>query len=365
MATSMTLDQQTFFQWISDAKFKEAIGIENFQTYRKAMNERLHHFERKIQDLEEVNKQIMKRLEQVEDENRRLKGTAPGVNTPAWPIIGSTTEVKSGHPKDPVSFVPTSTSASTSTYQHKQENTASNSNNSLRISGLPELDTQNTVDTKQQVCDFIKNDMKLIVKSHNIISAYRIGLRKVDQEKPRTILVTFSNDWSKTEIYNERMSLRKIDHCKVFINENLSKDKNNLLIYARKLKKEGKLHTAFSRDCEIYVKMSPDSEVVHVSKTEDVDRLIQPAKISKPEDCKLIQPTIDLSSSKPDDWQFESSKSVKSNNSKGSQDKVPKFYLGLSRDRISSTTMNTAIHESSLMSQESEEALFSNSINIS
>lgn len=347
MATGLTLDKQTFFDWVSQPQFREAIGLENFQTYRKAMNDRLHTLERRIQDLEASNRQITQRLEMVEAENRELKNVSTSVSNPNWPNLGSTKTVIN-HTEDPVKSVPRSAPVKASlTQKNDHLQASSNSINQLRISGLPEAepDNQGVIDTKQQVCDFIKKDMKLIIKQQNIISAHRIGLRKVDQDKPRTILVEFANDWSKTEIYNERMSLRKIEGCRVYINENLTKDKNNLLIHARKLKNEGKIHTAFSRDCEIFVKKLPSSVPVQVYKQEDIDHLILPATASKPEDpAKGIQ-VINIS--------------------KSTIETEPKLNLGRSTESVSSSTMNTAVHESSLISQESAEALFKTSIDIS
>ena len=82
----------------------------------------------------------------------------------------------------------------------------------------------------------------------------------------------FHNRKKKNEILKKYKNLRG---TKVFINEHQTKRNEELAYLARKLKKEGKISSIWTRNCKIYIKNNGSPEVAkihHIAKQRDLGR---------------------------------------------------------------------------------------------
>ena len=160
--------------------------------------------------------------------------------------------------------------------------------NLLRISGVPEFISAHSAsiadpltapreDTDSfvlQMCEDLGVDMSL----SEIDRSHRVGNGK---KKPRDILVKFATYRSRNRLYKSRSKAKdNAKYTKVYVNEDLTKERSRLLYEARKLVKDEKFVGAWSYDGTILVKL-PDDPLLHrVNTAEDLSKLFQTRRIN-------------------------------------------------------------------------------------
>ena len=132
--------------------------------------------------------------------------------------------------------------------------------NCLCISGLPEDDpaSENTDDIVLKLAEAIHVDLSL----NDIDRSHRLG--KPDSQhnvnqKPRDIVVKFATYRSRAKFYKARVLTKDRGYKGVYINEHLTRRRNNLFYQARRLVKSKHLQSAWSFDGALFVKHFDDS----------------------------------------------------------------------------------------------------------
>lgn len=141
--------------------------------------------------------------------------------------------------------------------------------NNLRISGLVE-DTEapeNTDDIIMKMASDIGSDLQLA----DVDRSHRVGDPKKARVRPREIIVKFATYRSRQDFYRRRISLKDKGYQGVFINEDLTRCRSNLLFEARQLYKSGQLKGAWSADGNILVKDNSD-KIQRISDVSDLDK---------------------------------------------------------------------------------------------
>lgn len=120
--------------------------------------------------------------------------------------------------------------------------------NSLRISGLPEDDNE---DVLSRSLNIINNTMKVDPPIHedDIDRVHRIGRR--DSNKPRPIIIKFSTYRMRHRVMQKRRNLKNSNY---FINEDLTKQRSQLLYKSRMAKKQGFIKDCWTHDGAIVFK---------------------------------------------------------------------------------------------------------------
>ena len=142
--------------------------------------------------------------------------------------------------------------------------------NSVRVTGIPENENEAI---GKSVLEMINNRMKVEppVQAHELDRVHRVG--RLQEHKSRAVLVKFATYASRHRVYSERRRLnpkRKIDGAaweattdnetteedqpRIYLNEDLSKVRSELLFLSRKAKRGTKIMDCWSYDGRIVVK---------------------------------------------------------------------------------------------------------------
>lgn len=133
--------------------------------------------------------------------------------------------------------------------------------NSVRISGYPEDTSENTDNIVLSIAreldvEIIKSD---IDRSHRVgkPTSQRSGRPAQNKQRPRDILVKFATYNARQQLYEMRKDLRNSENetmKQLFINEDLTKKRSQLLYDARCLFRVEKLAAAYSLDGRLFVR---------------------------------------------------------------------------------------------------------------
>ena len=129
--------------------------------------------------------------------------------------------------------------------------------NSLRLSGLPEISGENTVAvTIDAINQRMKLDPPLIVDE--IDRMHRVG--QVKDGENRAVLIKFATYRSRRRVFSEKSKLKvmaadaDLKLPMLFLNEDLTKRRVNLLYKAREMKRSGQIKEAWSVDGKLLMK---------------------------------------------------------------------------------------------------------------
>jgi hypothetical protein len=134
------------------------------------------------------------------------------------------------------------------------------------VTGEPDSETEYTKTivedrVEQQIIKFMKeNDIPL--EEEEISACHTLGKKRDDGTQ--NIIVRFVNRKTKTRILSKGANLKGTN---VYVNEHLTKKNADLAKAARKLKKDGKIHKTWTRDCKVFIKetMRGKSKLVRTS----------------------------------------------------------------------------------------------------
>ncbi len=154
--------------------------------------------------------------------------------------------------------------------------------NTVRIVNLPEIDEDK--DIKQNIAGIATNNLKIKdISKCDIVKAHRMGKQK--DNKPRDLILTFADEDKRNSFRNEsqRAKLKTEDGTPVYVNDNLTLARSKLFYDCRKWRKTKVLHSTWTQQGNIMVKMSETSKPVAVYNHDDLRGLIR----------SRITPTID------------------------------------------------------------------------
>ena len=130
--------------------------------------------------------------------------------------------------------------------------------NSLRMSGVRETDGE---DTDKLVLDRA-DAVGACISIDDIDRSHRVG--KLKAGKTRDIIIKFATYRARQKFYTKRTMLKDAGHAGVFLNEDLTKQRMNLLYKARMKVKSKCLKGAWSADGTILIKDNGD-EVLRIT----------------------------------------------------------------------------------------------------
>ena len=124
--------------------------------------------------------------------------------------------------------------------------------NLLRMSGIPEDPNESTDSIVVEIATAISVDLDL----SEIDRSHRVG--KPRAGRPRDIIIKFSTYRARQKLYKSRTLLKDRGHRGVYINEDLTKHRNDLLYKARQCVKSHSIKSAWSHDGIILIKDNND-----------------------------------------------------------------------------------------------------------
>lgn len=128
----------------------------------------------------------------------------------------------------------------------------------------------------QNFVSFVRNKMGIEVQPADIMDIHPIHHKSSQQNinnagpasSPATIVVRFNNRRVRDQIYYSRKKLYNSD---VYINEHLSKTNADIFKEARKLKKDNKITSTWTKNCQVIIKLNNEKkEVKSIKQLHDV-----------------------------------------------------------------------------------------------
>ena len=157
--------------------------------------------------------------------------------------------------------------------------------NSLRISGFKEHTGENTDDIVVNRAATIGCDLQL----NEIDRSHRVGKPDASKTRHREILVKFASYRARQKLYKMRTSLKDNCYAGVFLNEDLTRKRSNVLFEARKVVKADCAKGAWSADGNILIK-DFTNKVHRLSSVDDLNAIDFPSKPPPaPEEKRLFQ----------------------------------------------------------------------------
>ena len=126
--------------------------------------------------------------------------------------------------------------------------------NCLRVAGVPENPSEDTDGYILSLSRAIGAEVTL----DDIERSHRVG--PIREGQRRDIIVKFSSYRNRRKVYGARTKTKECGYMGVFINEDLTKPRNKILLKARKMVKEKHLSSAWSSDGTILVRDKEDTK---------------------------------------------------------------------------------------------------------
>ena len=146
----------------------------------------------------------------------------------------------------------------------------------LKITGIPESENENTDEVVMDVAKTIKVDLK----PTDISRSHRLPTRN-KKKVTRDIVVRFVTYNNRKKFIDARRNLKdKRGYDKVYINEHLTQQRQELAWTCRKYVKEKQLLGTWTRDGRVAIKLAAENgeEMVKwVTHIDDLNRIIRPA----------------------------------------------------------------------------------------
>ena len=167
--------------------------------------------------------------------------------------------------------------------------------NIFRVSGIPESENEDTDD----IILHLASDMGVPMSSSDIDRSHRVGKledtgrisTRKSKKSSRDIIVKFSSYNARRRLFQIRKELRTTeneDFKKIFINEDLTKLRSEILFEARNLRRVNKPNSAYSSDGKLFVRDKKDKKY----QLSSLNDLVQFGYIMKPDDVGVAAPTL-------------------------------------------------------------------------
>lgn len=149
--------------------------------------------------------------------------------------------------------------------------------NNLRITGCGETDNENTDDIILKMAADIGSDIQL----GDIDRSHRVGKPGSHRTRPREVIVKFTSYRARQKLYKMRTALKDSGYAGIFLNEDLTKYRSQLLYEARKIVKSENAKGAWSSDGNILIK-DYDDTVHRINSLNDLTGIDFPPKPPEP-----------------------------------------------------------------------------------
>ena len=140
---------------------------------------------------------------------------------------------------------------------------------SVRVSGVPEPEGPGATreDTESVVMEVIRDNLKTPLLPDDIERAHRTG--RPTPGRPRDILVKFTSHNDKSAVMKARKNLKSTN---IYINEDLTRTRQNVAYHARQLKKKQAIQDTWTRDGIIMVRTFANT-VVRVATMDELAKV--------------------------------------------------------------------------------------------
>lgn len=147
--------------------------------------------------------------------------------------------------------------------------------NCLNISGVTEQAGENT----DELVMAVATAAGVTVRPADIDRSHRVGKKQEGRNRP--ITVKFTNFGTREKLYENRKDMRAsrcilpaavVTNC--FISENLTPANARVLYIARRLRRSGRLHSAWTNNCRIKVRLNADGETSVIRNIDDLRELV-------------------------------------------------------------------------------------------
>ena len=140
--------------------------------------------------------------------------------------------------------------------------------NNIVISGIPDV----TDDDLEDAVTSIMEDLDVIVQNGDIEVCHRIGKSDQKTSSKKTIVRFINRKYCKKALVNRKklininsqMKYNFSQNNKIFINENLTRANESIAFCGRKLKRNSKIHSCFTRDGIVFIKKTEKSKAFKV-----------------------------------------------------------------------------------------------------
>ena len=143
----------------------------------------------------------------------------------------------------------------------KEQQQQNEKRNNLIFTGIPEEENE---DLNKKITEYFEAKFEKKGVQFKCERMGKIPEKKSEDDspkpRPRPIKVLFSNFWDKRSIYNDR--IKSLKNTGMYLNEDLIPSKAKLAFIARKLKREGKIHSTFTNDGQVYIRKTDTSEAI-------------------------------------------------------------------------------------------------------
>ena len=105
--------------------------------------------------------------------------------------------------------------------------------NCLVISGIPETENESTDDI---ILDLVNKQLNTSLEAREIDRSHRVpgGPPRINADKPRNIIVKFTSYNARKRVFEKKSNLKNARN-RIFINENLTKQRSEMYFETRKL----------------------------------------------------------------------------------------------------------------------------------
>ena len=141
----------------------------------------------------------------------------------------------------------------------------------IQVVGLPE--NKDETDDVKQFTKMVKEKTGVKIKPTDIVEMKRMGKKK--DSKARNVTVKFKDIQSRQKIYDERKKLIKPGNPSqsLYLNDYLTKYRQNLLYASRQLVKGKKIYAAWSQHGNVLVRKEENSEIIHIHDSNDLMKI--------------------------------------------------------------------------------------------
>ena len=94
----------------------------------------------------------------------------------------------------------------------------------IRINGIPESDSKIRTEVLNYQSKEFNKVMKFLGEDPTITAMKRLGRHSPDNNKPRTLLITFYNPWDVRKVLAKAATLKEYKERKVFISKSMNRD---------------------------------------------------------------------------------------------------------------------------------------------
>lgn len=235
---------------------------EKFADLSRSVNVKFDSVHDKLTNMQSENAGLRKRLRDLENYSRRDNLVFSGLKSTSFADAASA---------PPATSAQLGTSSQIGAASQLGSSSHLGSASSNVITTLPVDNSSITME--DLVITFVKDSLDISISSADIITAHRIGIPASgsSSQHPPPILVRFANRKVRDRVYAARKSL-KTSSPGTFINEHLSADTSQLFRRARQLCKQKSIHSAWTSNGTLYIRLStlPESRPIRVDSLADL-----------------------------------------------------------------------------------------------